>query len=80
MDLVTRYVANGYGIGLSIDAAAIVKHPQVRVLPLEGFEPVEVAVLWNGELTPLVRALVGEMQRFVRQTWPQWQCEEQLPE
>ncbi len=80
MDLVTRYVANGYGIGLSIDAEAIVKHPQVRVLPLDDFEPVEVAVLWNGELTPLVRALVGEMQRFVRQTWPQWQCEEKLPE
>ncbi|MBI2498564.1 MAG: LysR family transcriptional regulator, partial [Opitutae bacterium] len=29
MDLVTRYVANGYGIGLSIDAAEIVRHPQV---------------------------------------------------
>jgi DNA-binding transcriptional LysR family regulator len=80
MDLVTRYVANGYGIGLSIDAAEMVRHPLVRVLPLEGFEPVEVAALWNGELTPLIRAVLVEMQRFVRQTWPQWQCEEKLPE
>lgn len=80
MDLITRYVANGYGIGLSINAAEMVRHPRVRVLPLEGFEPVEVAALWNGELTPLNRAVLVEMQRFVHQTWPQWQCAEQLPE
>ena len=80
MDLVTRYVGNGYGIGLSIDAAEMVKHPLVRVLPLEGFEPVEVAVLWNGELTPLIRAVLVEMQRFVRQTWPQWASSDKLPE
>ena len=80
MDLVTRYVANGYGIGLSINAVEVVKHPAVRVLPLEGFEPVEVAVLWNGELTPLVRAMLVEMQRFVRATWPQWASSENLPE
>ncbi len=80
MDLVTRYVANGYGIGLSIDAAEMVRHPLVRVLQLEGFEPVEVAVLWNGEPTALVRAALVGMQRYVRETWPQWQCEEALPE
>lgn len=80
MDLVTRYVANGYGIGLSIDAAEIVKHPLVRVLPLEDFEPVEVAVLWNGELTPLIRAVLVEMQRFVRTIWPQRAISEKLPE
>lgn len=80
MDLITCYVANGYGIGLSINATEMVRHPLVRVLPLEGFDPVEVAVLWNGEPTPLIRAVLVEMQRFVRQTWPQWQCAEALPE
>ena len=80
MDLVTRYVANGYGIGLSIHANEVVKHPLVRVLPLEGFELVEVAALWNGKPTPLLRAVLVEAQRYVQQTWPQWRCEETLPE
>jgi len=79
MDLVTRYVANGYGIGLSVDAAEVVRHPLVRVLPLEGFEPVEVAALWHGELTPLLRAMLEESQRYVGRVWPQWQVDERLP-
>lgn len=80
MDLVTRYVANGYGIGLSVNAIEVVKHPAVRVLPLDGFEPVEVAVLWNGAPTPLIRAALGAMRDFVHRTWPQWQCDDKLPE
>lgn len=79
MDLVTRYVANGYGIGLSINAAEMVKHPLVRVLPLDGFEPVNVAALWHGEPTPLVRTVLAEIQRYVRQAWPQWRCDAALP-
>ena len=70
MDLVTRYVANGYGIGLSVDAAEVVRHPQVRVLPLDGFEPVEIAALWSGEPTPRIRALLEEAQQYVAQQWP----------
>ncbi len=79
MDLVTRYVANGYGIGLSVDAVEVVKHPAVRVLPLDGFEPVEVAALWNGEPPPLLRTILVEMQGYVAKQWPQWRCEDQLP-
>jgi DNA-binding transcriptional LysR family regulator len=80
MDLVTRYVANGYGIGLSVDAAEVVRHPLVRVLPLDDFEPVAVAALWQGALTPLIRAALAEMQRFVRATWPDWASKEKLPD
>jgi DNA-binding transcriptional LysR family regulator len=80
LDLVTRYVANGYGIGLSVDAGEVVKHPAVRVLPLEGFDPVEVAALWNGEPAPLLRTMLGEMRSFVQQTWPKWASGEKLPE
>ena len=72
MDLVTRYVANGYGIGLSVDAAGVVKHPRVRVLPLGDFEPVEIVALWPGEPTPLIRAVLAESQRYVAQHWPDW--------
>jgi DNA-binding transcriptional LysR family regulator len=72
MGLVTRYVANGYGIGVSLSSTEVVKHPDVRVLPLDGFEPVEMAALWNGEPTPLVRVVLEESQRFVAKEWPAW--------
>lgn len=72
MDLVTRYVANGYGIGLSVNMAGVVKDPKVRVLPLQGFEPVVVAALWNGTPTPLLRTVLAEAQRYVTQQWPHW--------
>ena len=78
MDLVTRYVANGYGIGLSLQATEVARHPAVRVLPLEGFEPVEVAALWNGELTPLLRAMLAAAQSYVAQQWPDWAVADQL--
>ncbi len=78
MDLVTRYVANGYGIGLSVNAAEVVRHPRVRVLPLDDFEAVEIAALWNGEPTPRIRALLEESQRYVAQQWPGLACGDKL--
>jgi DNA-binding transcriptional LysR family regulator len=71
MGLVTRYVANGYGIGVSLGDTAVVQHPEVRVVPLEGFEPVEIAALWSGEPTPLVQVVLDEARRFVAQHWPE---------
>jgi DNA-binding transcriptional LysR family regulator len=78
MDLVTRYVANDYGIGLSINAAEVVRHASVRVLPLDDFDSLEIAALWSGELTPLVRALLEEAQRYVAQQWPDWMSRDKL--
>lgn len=70
MGLVTRYVANGYGVGVSLGATEVVKHPDVRVLPLEGFAPIEIAALWCGEPPPLVQVVLAEARRFVAKTWP----------
>ena len=71
MALVTRYVANGYGCGVMLDAPEIVRHPRVRVLPLEGFGPLEMAALWMGDASPLVKLIVEEARRYVRLRWPQ---------
>lgn len=72
MDLVTRYVANGYGIGLSVNLPGMAQHPQVRVLPLDDFDAVEVAALWNGEPTKLIQTVLDEARSFVAQQWPEW--------
>ncbi|WP_438480990.1 LysR family transcriptional regulator [Oleiharenicola lentus] len=72
MDLVTRYVANGYGIGLSVNAAEVVRDSAVRMLPLDDFESLEIAALWTGEASPLVQGVIEESRRYVAQQWPQW--------
>jgi DNA-binding transcriptional LysR family regulator len=70
MELVTRYVANGYGVGVSLGDTEVVKDPDVRVLPMDGFDPVVMAALWSGALTPLVRLALEEAQRLVAIQWP----------
>ncbi len=67
LDLIPQYVANGYGYGVSVDAANLIQHAKVRSLPLAGFDPMEIAVLWQGRLTPLMQEILAEAQRFVRE-------------
>lgn len=70
MGLITRYVADGYGVGLSLLEPELVRHPKVRVLPLEGFDEVEVMALWPGRASPLVQVVLDEMDRYVARHWP----------
>ncbi len=74
LELVVRYVASGYGIGVNVDVPAFVQRRELRVLPLVGFDPMEISVLWRGELTPLIRTVVEESQRYAREHWPEWAC------
>jgi len=69
IELTTRYVANGDGFGVNIGIESVVKHRDVRVLPLEGFEPLTMGLVWRGEPSPLVRAVIEEVQRYSRETW-----------
>ncbi len=69
MALITQYVANGYGAGVNVAVPDIVRHPLVRVLPLAGFEPLEVAAVWQGKPTPLIRTLVDGVKSYVKATW-----------
>lgn len=70
---VTRYVAHGHGIGVNVDTE-VARHPKVRVLPLDGFPPLEVAVVWNGEPTPVISAFLQEAKRYVKKKWPGFYC------
>jgi len=57
VELVQTYVANGYGIGVTVGVPKMKPHPQVRLLPLEGFEMVPFYVLWQGRRNPMLEAL-----------------------
>jgi DNA-binding transcriptional LysR family regulator len=75
LDLITRYVASGYGIGVNVAIPGVVKRRDVRVLPLEGCPPVEVVAMWRGQPTPLVQAVLDGAGGYIRAQWPEWACE-----
>ncbi len=72
VELVTRYVANGEGHGVNIAVARASQHREVRVLPLDGFDPMIMGVLWRGDPAPVVQAMIDEVRRYSRETWPAW--------
>ena len=72
LDLITQYVADGRGAGVSVMLPELSKNPRVRVLPLEGFDSLEVVALWHGDASPLVRAMLEEGQRYTKEHWPKW--------
>ena len=79
LELITQYVANGEGIGLTVNLPGVVRGARVRVLPLAEFEPVVVAALWHGRPTPLIRAVLEEGQHHLGALWPEWRCDDALP-
>ena len=71
LESITAYVAKGYGFGVNVALPEVVRHPRVRVLALEGFEPLEIVALWLGEPAPLVRIFLEEARAYVRKAWPE---------
>jgi DNA-binding transcriptional LysR family regulator len=63
VDLVETYVANGYGIGLSVAIPKARHKPQIRILPLDDFDPVTFGVLWHGKLTPVTQVFLNTVQQ-----------------
>lgn len=68
--LVTRYVANGYGIGVSVNLPELVQHPKVRVIPLPRFDPIEIAALWCPPLNPVHDEVRKVIEQRARELWP----------
>ena len=66
VEIVQTYVANGYGIGVTVGVPMMKFHPLVRVLPLDGFEPVKFGVLWQGGKNPLLEAFLKIVQATAR--------------
>jgi len=62
-EMIETYVANGLGIGLSVTIPKKPLPTNVRTLPLNGFSPVIIGVLWRGAKTPLIKTFLDEAQR-----------------
>lgn len=65
VDIITHFVANGYGYGVTIRVPQLVEHPRVRVLPLEGFGAVDMVGLWLGKPSPPIMTLFKAAQKLL---------------
>jgi len=62
ISLIECYVANGFGIGLTAAVPGMHCHPRVRRIPLDGFPPVTMGVVWTGKLSPIAHHFLTEVE------------------
>lgn len=62
LDLVVRYVAAGFGVGLALRHPRVALPEGMRALTLEDFPPLSFGMLWTGRLAPLGEAFLAEAE------------------
>ena len=64
IDLIKTYVANGFGIGLSVMVPKAKSAPGIRaiLLPKNEFPPVVIGALWRGKTSALLQAFLDELR------------------
>lgn len=67
LNLVTAYVKNGYGIGLSVAIPNAPLPPDVKALGLPEFPVITVGAMWRGKATALAQAFVDELGKRAKQ-------------
>lgn len=60
LDIISRYVAEGFGVGLSLSTPKQISSDQVRQLPLNGFPSIEFGAIWLGRLPPVAELMLEE--------------------
>ncbi len=65
LDLVARFVAEGYGAGLVLDIPGATRPPGVRVLELPGFSKVGFHALTLGNRSPMAEQFIAEAERVI---------------
>ncbi|MDB6122707.1 MAG: Transcriptional regulator, LysR family [Pedosphaera sp.] len=66
VDIIQTYVANGFGIGLTVSIPKTKLSPNIRTIPLPDFAPVIMGALWRGRPSPPVQLILDELQRRAR--------------
>jgi DNA-binding transcriptional LysR family regulator len=63
LELIATYVENDYGFGLALALPGPRFSSRIRVLELSGFPVVDLGLIWRGEPTAFLKALMSEVQR-----------------
>jgi DNA-binding transcriptional LysR family regulator len=67
LDLIETYVANGFGVGLSVAIPRKKLANAVRAMDLPDFDPVIIGALWRGKLTEVMSTFLDELRRRAEQ-------------
>jgi DNA-binding transcriptional LysR family regulator len=67
LDLVARYVAEGFGVGVGLHLPQVKLPAGVKEVPLPDFEPVRFVMMWSGRLSPLSEAFIEEAGNLAKQ-------------
>ena len=67
LDLVARYAAQGFGVGLSVELVRVRKPKGIIELPLEGFPPVVFSVFPRVRPSPLAELFIEESLALARE-------------
>jgi DNA-binding transcriptional LysR family regulator len=62
IDLIQTYVAEGYGIGVTVQVPGLKFPPGIVPLPLAGVEPLTIGLMWR-QNTPLVDSFLEESRK-----------------
>ena len=62
LDIIGKYVAQGFGVGLAVRAPGIKLATGVRELPLKDFHALSFSLVWRGQLTPVQKACAEELE------------------
>jgi len=65
-ELIARYVAEGFGIGLVLLPPGTPPPPGTKALELPGFPMISYGALWLGRLSPLQSMVLDEMENIAR--------------
>lgn len=68
LDLVHAYVADGYGVGLSVHVEQKpwpAKFKNLVGIPLKSFAPLVIGIFWQGKMTPLQNLFTQEAMKHV---------------
>ncbi len=65
IDLVERFVTEGYGAGLVFDIPGTTRPPGLKVLPLNGFPEISFYALTLGTRSPMAEIFVAEAQKVI---------------
>jgi DNA-binding transcriptional LysR family regulator len=67
LELVARYVAEGFGLGLALSVPGAQWRTGVRALPLSGFDPLAFGALWLGSLSPIAQWFLDEASALAQE-------------
>jgi DNA-binding transcriptional LysR family regulator len=66
LDLIARYVLEGFGVGLSVQVPGAPRTPGLREIPLKEIPALRVGVLWRKPLTEVAEAFIETVKQRAR--------------